>query len=171
MSESKLQGNRFRSVRKQERTYGRADRIQSNICLVMAVVISIGAMMGPGVFGFPMEVATSVGPLAIMDYELMGGRYRHDHGTGTTRTRALCRAGQFWHLQTGQSLRSKRGGRRHVGERVARFYACRMIFSSRKGRSCESLDGMTVRHKNAFLPIRLWDNEAVMSRKVAGPLR
>ncbi len=39
----------------------------------MAVMIGIGAMMGPGVFALPSEVAGSVGPLGIVAYLLMGG--------------------------------------------------------------------------------------------------
>ncbi len=39
----------------------------------MAVMIGIGAMMGPGVFALPSEVAASVGPLGIVAYLLMGG--------------------------------------------------------------------------------------------------
>jgi len=39
----------------------------------MAVMIGIGAMMGPGVFALPSEVAQTVGPLGIIAYLLMGG--------------------------------------------------------------------------------------------------
>jgi amino acid transporter len=44
-----------------------------NIGLFMAVMIGIGAMMGPGVFALPSEVAASIGPLGIVAYLLMGG--------------------------------------------------------------------------------------------------
>ena len=43
-----------------------------NIGLFMAVMIGIGAMMGPGVFALPSEVAASVGPLGIVAYLVMG---------------------------------------------------------------------------------------------------
>ncbi|PQJ35289.1 hypothetical protein BSZ35_12370 [Salinibacter sp. 10B] len=39
----------------------------------MAVMIGIGAMMGPGVFALPSEVAASIGPLGIVAYLVMGG--------------------------------------------------------------------------------------------------
>ena len=42
------------------------------IGLFMAVMIGIGAMMGPGVFALPSEVAGSVGPLGIVAYLAMG---------------------------------------------------------------------------------------------------
>lgn len=38
----------------------------------MAVMIGIGAMMGPGIFALPSEVAGSVGPLGIVAYLAMG---------------------------------------------------------------------------------------------------
>jgi len=38
----------------------------------MAVMIGIGAMMGPGVFALPSEVAESIGPLGIVAYLVMG---------------------------------------------------------------------------------------------------
>lgn len=38
----------------------------------MAVMIGIGAMMGPGIFALPSEVASSVGPLGIVAYLAMG---------------------------------------------------------------------------------------------------
>jgi amino acid transporter/Trk K+ transport system NAD-binding subunit len=44
-----------------------------NVGLFMAVMIGIGAMMGPGVFALPSEVAESAGPLGIVAYLLMGG--------------------------------------------------------------------------------------------------
>lgn len=43
-----------------------------NIGLFMAVMIGIGAMMGPGVFALPSVVAGSIGPLGILAYLLMG---------------------------------------------------------------------------------------------------
>ena len=46
---------------------------ERNVGLFMAVMIGIGAMMGPGVFALPSEVAQSVGPLGIIAYLLMGG--------------------------------------------------------------------------------------------------
>ncbi|WP_103029637.1 amino acid permease [Salinibacter altiplanensis] len=46
---------------------------ERNVGLFMAVMIGIGAMMGPGVFALPSEVAASVGPLGIVAYLLMGG--------------------------------------------------------------------------------------------------
>lgn len=39
----------------------------------MAVMIGIGAMMGPGIFALPSEVAGSAGPLGILAYLFMGG--------------------------------------------------------------------------------------------------
>ncbi len=39
----------------------------------MAVMIGIGAMMGPGVFALPSEVAKTAGPLGIIAYLAMGG--------------------------------------------------------------------------------------------------
>lgn len=44
-----------------------------NIGLFMAVMIGIGAMMGPGVFALPSEVAGLIGPLGIVAYLVMGG--------------------------------------------------------------------------------------------------
>jgi amino acid transporter/Trk K+ transport system NAD-binding subunit len=46
---------------------------ERNVGLFMAVMIGIGAMMGPGVFALPSEVAQSIGPLGIIAYLLMGG--------------------------------------------------------------------------------------------------
>ena len=43
-----------------------------NVGLFMAVMIGIGAMMGPGVFALPSEVAASIGPLGIVAYLVMG---------------------------------------------------------------------------------------------------
>ncbi len=43
-----------------------------DVGLFMAVMIGIGAMMGPGVFALPSEVAASVGPLGIVAYLAMG---------------------------------------------------------------------------------------------------
>ncbi len=43
-----------------------------DIGLFMAVMIGIGAMMGPGIFALPSEVAKSVGPLGIIAYLAMG---------------------------------------------------------------------------------------------------
>jgi len=43
-----------------------------NIGLFMAVMIGIGAMMGPGVFALPGELAKMVGPLGILVYLVMG---------------------------------------------------------------------------------------------------
>ena len=44
-----------------------------NVGLFMAVMIGIGAMMGPGIFALPSEVAQSAGPLGILAYLFMGG--------------------------------------------------------------------------------------------------
>ena len=43
-----------------------------NIGLFMAVMIGIGAMMGPGIFALPSIVAESAGPLGIIAYLVMG---------------------------------------------------------------------------------------------------
>lgn len=43
-----------------------------NIGLFLAVMIGIGAMMGPGVFALPGELARIVGPLGIFVYLVMG---------------------------------------------------------------------------------------------------
>jgi len=43
-----------------------------NVGLFMAVMIGIGAMMGPGIFALPSEVAESAGPLGIVAYLAMG---------------------------------------------------------------------------------------------------
>lgn len=43
-----------------------------NVGLFMAVMIGIGAMMGPGIFALPSEVAGSIGPLGIVAYLGMG---------------------------------------------------------------------------------------------------
>jgi len=43
-----------------------------NVGLFMAVMIGIGAMMGPGIFALPSEVAESAGPLGIFAYLAMG---------------------------------------------------------------------------------------------------
>ncbi|MDP2499044.1 MAG: amino acid permease [Candidatus Palauibacterales bacterium] len=43
-----------------------------NVGLFMAVMIGIGAMMGPGIFALPTEVAGSIGPLGIVAYLAMG---------------------------------------------------------------------------------------------------
>lgn len=43
-----------------------------NIGLFLAVMIGIGAMMGPGIFALPGEVAEMVGPLGILVYLAMG---------------------------------------------------------------------------------------------------
>jgi amino acid transporter len=43
-----------------------------NLGLFMAVMIGIGAMMGPGIFALPAEVAEMVGPLGIFSYLAMG---------------------------------------------------------------------------------------------------
>ncbi len=43
-----------------------------NIGLFMAVMIGIGAMMGPGVFALPSVVAGDIGPLGILAYLFMG---------------------------------------------------------------------------------------------------
>lgn len=43
-----------------------------NIGLFMAVMIGIGAMMGPGIFALPSVVAGTAGPLGIVAYLLMG---------------------------------------------------------------------------------------------------
>jgi amino acid transporter len=43
-----------------------------NIGLFMAVMIGIGAMMGPGIFALPGELAKLVGPLGILSYLALG---------------------------------------------------------------------------------------------------
>ncbi|MCA9523015.1 MAG: amino acid permease [Myxococcales bacterium] len=43
-----------------------------NIGLFLAVMIGIGAMMGPGIFALPGELAGMVGPLGILVYLVMG---------------------------------------------------------------------------------------------------
>ncbi len=43
-----------------------------NIGLFMAVMIGIGAMMGPGIFALPGELAKMVGPLGVLAYLAMG---------------------------------------------------------------------------------------------------
>ncbi|HCR16325.1 MAG TPA: hypothetical protein DIU35_02485, partial [Candidatus Latescibacteria bacterium] len=43
-----------------------------NIGLFMAVMIGIGATMGPGIFALPGELAHMVGPLGILVYLVMG---------------------------------------------------------------------------------------------------
>jgi len=43
-----------------------------NVGLFMAVMIGIGAMMGPGIFALPSIVAESAGPLGIIAYLAMG---------------------------------------------------------------------------------------------------
>jgi amino acid transporter/Trk K+ transport system NAD-binding subunit len=43
-----------------------------NLGLFMAVMIGIGAMMGPGIFALPADVAEMVGPLGILAYLAMG---------------------------------------------------------------------------------------------------
>ena len=45
---------------------------ERNIGLFMAVMIGIGAMMGPGIFALPGEVAHMVGPLGVVAYGAMG---------------------------------------------------------------------------------------------------
>lgn len=47
-------------------------RFQRNIGLFMAVMIGIGAMMGPGIFALPGEAAKLLGPLGVVAYLLMG---------------------------------------------------------------------------------------------------
>ena len=50
------------------------ERVQfrRNIGLFLAVMIGIGAMMGPGIFALPGELAHMVGPLGILTYLAMG---------------------------------------------------------------------------------------------------
>jgi len=43
-----------------------------NLGLFMAVMIGIGAMMGPGIFALPSEVAALTGPLGVVTYLAMG---------------------------------------------------------------------------------------------------
>ncbi|MGD2089117.1 MAG: amino acid permease [Candidatus Aminicenantes bacterium] len=43
-----------------------------NIGLFMAVMIGIGAMMGPGIFALPGELAKMIGPIGILVYLAMG---------------------------------------------------------------------------------------------------
>ncbi|MEM9187933.1 MAG: amino acid permease [Myxococcota bacterium] len=43
-----------------------------NIGLFMAVMIGIGAMMGPGIFALPGELAKMVGPLGVLSYLALG---------------------------------------------------------------------------------------------------
>ncbi len=47
-------------------------QFERNIGLFMAVMIGIGAMMGPGIFALPGELARLVGPLGVFVYVLMG---------------------------------------------------------------------------------------------------
>jgi len=51
-----------------------SDRVEfkRDIGLFMAVMIGIGAMMGPGIFALPGEVAKIVGPLGVVVYLAMG---------------------------------------------------------------------------------------------------
>ncbi len=51
-----------------------AEKVQfrRNIGLFMAVMIGIGAMMGPGIFALPSELARMIGPLGILVYLVMG---------------------------------------------------------------------------------------------------
>lgn len=51
-----------------------AERLEfkRNIGLFMAVMIGIGAMMGPGIFALPGELAHMIGPLGILVYLVMG---------------------------------------------------------------------------------------------------
>ncbi|NOQ84497.1 MAG: amino acid transporter, partial [Myxococcales bacterium] len=51
-----------------------SDRVEfkREIGLFMAVMIGIGAMMGPGIFALPGELAKMVGPLGIVVYLAMG---------------------------------------------------------------------------------------------------
>jgi amino acid transporter/Trk K+ transport system NAD-binding subunit len=43
-----------------------------NISLFMAVMIGIGAMMGPGIFALPGELAKMIGPIGVLVYLAMG---------------------------------------------------------------------------------------------------
>ena len=43
-----------------------------NMGLFMAVMIGIGATMGPGIFALPGELADLIGPLGILVYLAMG---------------------------------------------------------------------------------------------------
>ncbi len=43
-----------------------------NVGLFMAVMIGIGAMMGPGIFALPGELAKLVGPLGVVSYLVLG---------------------------------------------------------------------------------------------------
>ena len=43
-----------------------------NIGLFMAVMIGIGAMMGPGIFALPGPLAERVGPLGVLSYLVLG---------------------------------------------------------------------------------------------------
>ncbi len=51
-----------------------AERVEfkRNVGLFLAVMIGIGAMMGPGIFALPGELAHMVGPLGILVYLAMG---------------------------------------------------------------------------------------------------
>ncbi len=51
-----------------------SDRVEfkREIGLFMAVMIGIGAMMGPGIFALPGELAKMVGPLGVVVYLAMG---------------------------------------------------------------------------------------------------
>ncbi len=51
---------------------GQRVEFRRNIGLFMAVMIGIGAMMGPGIFALPSELAGMVGPLGILVYLAMG---------------------------------------------------------------------------------------------------
>jgi amino acid transporter/Trk K+ transport system NAD-binding subunit len=49
-----------------------SEGFRRNIGLFMAVMIGIGAMMGPGIFALPSVVAGEIGPLGILAYLAMG---------------------------------------------------------------------------------------------------
>ncbi len=63
-----------REAEPQDSEEGVAEQLtfKRNIGLFMAVMIGIGAMMGPGVFALPGELAGMVGPLGILVYLVMG---------------------------------------------------------------------------------------------------
>jgi amino acid transporter len=51
---------------------GKRIEFKRNIGLFMAVMIGIGAMMGPGIFALPGELAKMIGPIGVLVYLAMG---------------------------------------------------------------------------------------------------
>src|SRR5210317_1327602 len=59
---------------KRRSTQGLAKEVtfRRNLGLFMAVMIGIGATMGPGIFALPGELAHMIGPLGVLVYLVMG---------------------------------------------------------------------------------------------------